>query len=158
MASGRFQAFFGDDWEDAFDSIRSAPGAIGNLIIGCVRQVRLVDGLAFAIVVGGWLWLIVGYGVTGDHRAGLVVLALLPTMAWLAAGIAGALVFEVGGIGVRVLGYWEAYLIILLFALFGVASLRVALSPKDRRVYRGQLSLPGSAAAEPDETPIKPLA
>jgi hypothetical protein len=137
MAAGRFQAFFGDDWDDAFDSIKSAPGAIGNLVVGCARQLRLVDGIAFALVVAGWLWLTFGYAVGGDHRVGLLVLALLPTLLWLAAGITGALIFEVGGIGVRILGYWEAYVLLLLFTLFGVASLRIALSPKDRRVYRG---------------------
>ena len=63
--------------------------------------------------------------------------ALLPTLAWFAAGITGALVFEISGLGPRVLGYWESYVIIALLALFGVVSLRLALNPRDLRVHRG---------------------
>jgi len=135
------QIFFGDDWEDALDSIKSAPGAIGNLLVGFVRQVRPVDGLALAIVLAGLGWLIAGFGIAGEHRTDVLLLALLPVVVWFAAGIAAGLIFEVGGIGIRTLGYWESYVLILLFAVFGVASLRVALSPKDRRVYRS--SSPG---------------
>ncbi len=137
MAAGRFQNFFGDDWEDALDSFKSTPGAIGNLVVGFGRQIRLVDGLAFALVIAGWLWLLVGYGLQGDHSTTLALLALLPSALWLGAGVVGGLIFEIGGIGGRILAYWESYVLILLFAVFGVASLRMALSPKDRRVYRG---------------------
>jgi hypothetical protein len=136
MAAGRIQGFFGDDWEEALDSLKSVPGAFGNIFIGGIRQVRLLDGLALALVVAGWLWLTFGYGVAGDHSALLLLLAILPTILWLAAGVIGGLVFEVGGIGVRALAYWEAYLLIGLFALFGVTSLRLALNPRDRRVFR----------------------
>lgn len=136
MNAGRIQAFFGDDWEDALDSLRSAPGALGNLIVGFARQARPVDAVAFAFVVAGFLWLGGGYGVAGEHRTDLLLLSLLPAVLWLAAGVAAGLIFEVGGIGLRTLGYWESYLLILLFAVFGVAGLRVALSPTDRRVYR----------------------
>ncbi len=135
--AGRIQEFFGDDWEDALDSLKSAPGAFGNLLIAALRQVRPLDGLAFAVVIAGWAWVVCGYGVAGDHRPAFLVLALLPTALWLAAGVIGGLVFEVGGIGVRSLAYWESYLLILLFAAFGVISLRLALNPRDRRVYRG---------------------
>jgi hypothetical protein len=136
MSTGRLQDFFGDDWEETLDSLKSAPGAFGNLLVGAARQFRLIDAAALALVLGGWLWLVAGYGVLGDHRAGLVALALLPTVLWLAAGIAGGLIFEIGGIGLRSLAYWEAYLLILLCAVFGVVSLRLALNPRDRRVYR----------------------
>jgi hypothetical protein len=74
--------------------------------------------------------------VAEDHRTGLLLLAALPTVAWLTAGVVGALVFEVGGIGVRVLGYWESYLLIGFLSLFGLVALRLALNPKDRLVYR----------------------
>jgi hypothetical protein len=140
VAAGRIQDFFGDDLEDALDSLKSAPGAFGNIVAAAARQVRLVDALAFSFVVAGWLWLVFGYGVASDHRAGLVALALLPSVLWLAAGGAGGLIFEIGGIGVRSLAYWESYLLILLFAVFGVVSLRLALNPRDRRVYRAPAS------------------
>jgi hypothetical protein len=137
MASRRLQDFFGDDFEDTIDSLKSAPGAFGNILVAAARQVRLVDVAAFTVVLAGWLWLILGYGVADDRRAGLVLLALLPTALWLVAGIIGGLIFEIGGIGLRSLAYWEAYLLIGLFAVFGVISLRLALNPKDRNVYRG---------------------
>jgi hypothetical protein len=132
----RLQVFFGDDWEETLDSLKSAPGAFGNLLVGAARQVRLIDAAAFSFVVAGWVWLVAGYGIAGDQRPGFLILAILPTVLWLLAGIAGGLTFEVGGIGWRSLGYWEAYLLILLFAVFGLISLRLALNPKDRRVYR----------------------
>ena len=136
MAAGRFRAFFSDDWDDALDSIKSAPGAMGNIFVAAVRQVRPVDVAALGLVLAGWLWLVFGFLVGEDHRLGLLILALLPTIAWFAAGIIGALVFEIGGIGPRVLGYWESYVLIAFFSLFGIISLRLALNPKDRRVYR----------------------
>ena len=136
MAAGRFGAFFGDDWDEAFDSIKSAPGAFGNIVVAASRQVRLVDIFALALVLAGWAWVILGFVVLEDHRTGLLALALLPTVLWLAAGIVGALVFEIGGIGPRVLGYWESYVLIGFFSLFGLISLRLALNPKDRLVYR----------------------
>ena len=136
MTAGRIQDFFGDDWEDTLDSLKSAPGAFGNVFIAVIRQVRLVDAAAFGLVLLGWAWLLVGYGIDGDHRAALVALSLVPTLLWLGAGITGGLFFEIGGIGVRALAYWESYLLIMLFACFGLISLRLALNPKDRHVYR----------------------
>lgn len=136
MAAGRLQDFFGDDWEDTLDSLKSAPGAFGNIVVAAARQVRIVDGAALALVIAGWTWVVAGYGIAGEHQVGLVLLSLAPSLLWLAAGAVGGLVFEIGGIGVRALGYWESYLLILLFAVFGVISLRLALNPKDRRVYR----------------------
>ena len=136
MAAGRFQAFFGDDWEDTFDSLMSAPGAFGNIVVAAARQVRPVDIAAFSLVLLGWAWLVAGFGIRDDHRVGPLLLALLPTALWLLAGVIGGLVFEIGGIGPRSLAYWESYFLILLFACFGVISLRLALNPRDRRVYR----------------------
>jgi hypothetical protein len=137
MALGpRLSGFFGDDFEGTLDSLLSVPGAFGNLLVGAARQVRLVDYFAFGLVLGGWLWIVFGFGIQGDHRLGLLGLALTPTLLWLAAGIVGGLVFEIEGIGARSLVYWESYLLILFFAAFGLISLRLALNPKDRRVYR----------------------
>jgi len=137
MIRDRLQEFFGDDWEETVDSLKSAPGAFGNIMLATVRQVRVVDALAFALVLVGWAWVVVGYGAASDRRIELLLLALLPSALWLAAGVIGGLVFEISGIGYRSLGYWEAYLLILLFAVFGVISLRLALNPQDRHVYRG---------------------
>src|SRR6266540_6688297 len=134
MTAGRIQDFFGDDWEDALDSIKSAPGAFGNIFIAAARQIRFVDVLALFLVLSGWAWLMVGYGFHGDHRIVLAVASVLPTVLWLVAGVIGGLVFEIGGIGVRSLAYWESYLLILLFACFGSISLRIALNPRDRYV------------------------
>ena len=136
MAAGRFGAFFGDDWEDALDSIKSAPGAFGNILVAAIRQVRPVDVVALGLVLAGWLWILFGFLLGEDHRSWLLVLSLLPMFGWLTAGVAGALIFEIGGIGPRVLSYWESYVLILFFSLFGLVSLRLALNPKDRRVYR----------------------
>jgi hypothetical protein len=136
MATGRIQDFFGDDLEEALDSLKSAPGAFGNLLVGAARQVRVIDAAAFALVVAGWAWLLFGYGIGGNHSTSLALLAVLPTALWLAAGTAGGLIFEIAGFGKRALAYWESYLLILLFAAFGLISLRLALNPKDRHVYR----------------------
>lgn len=133
---GRIQSFFGDDFFDTFDSLLSAPGAFGNIVVATARQVRPVDVAAFSLVVLGWLWLFVGVLILGNHGAGLISLAVLPTLLWLAAGIAGGLVFEIGGLGKHVLTYWESYVLIGLFAIFGTIGLRLALNPKDRHVYR----------------------
>ena len=131
------QNFFGDDWDEALDSIVSAPGALGGLMLSCLRQVRAVDAAAFAIVLAGWASLALaaalGYGIPWWHLA----LAALPTVLWLAAGITGVIIFEVGGLGYRSLTYWEAYVLILLFSVLGVLSLRMALSPESRLVHRG---------------------
>ncbi len=137
MALSRLQAFFGNDWEEALDSLKSTPGAFGNILVAAIRQVRLVDSIAISLILTGWLWLIFSYGFAGNHDLELLLLALLPTLLWLIAGVIGGLIFEVGGIGLRSLGYWEAYLLILPFAAFGAVTLRLALNPKDRRVYRG---------------------
>lgn len=145
MAAGqRLRDFFGDDLEDTLDSLLSAPGAFGNIVLAAARQVRPIDIVALGLVLTGWLWVIGGYGIAGNHSAPILLLALLPTFLWLAAGIAGGLVFEIGGIGLRVLGYWEAYVLILLFSFFGVVSLRLALNPKDRHIYRGGPTAPSS--------------
>lgn len=138
MAAGRhLGTFFGDDLEDTLDSLLSAPGAFGNIVLAAARQVRPIDVVAFGLVLTGWLWVIGGYAIAGNHSGQLLLLAILPTVLWLAAGIAGGLVFEIGGIGLRVLSYWESYVLILLFSIFGVVSLRLALNPKDRHIYRG---------------------
>jgi hypothetical protein len=136
MAAGRLGAFFGDDWDEAFDSIKSVPGAFGNIVVAASRQVRLIDVLALVLVASGWAWIVFGAVIGGDQRLGLLLLAVAPSIAWLAAGVVGALVFEIGGIGPRVLGYWESYVLIVFFSLFGLISLRLALNPKDRIVYR----------------------
>ena len=133
---------FGDDLEETLDSLKSAPGAFGNLVVGAARQVRAVDGIAFLVVLAGWLWVVFGFGFAGDHRPALLVLGLLPSVLWLTAGAVGGLIFEIGGIGPRSLVYWESYLLIVLFALFGSVSLRLALNPRDRRVYRAPASAP----------------
>jgi hypothetical protein len=153
MAAGRLQDFFGDDWEETFDSLKSAPGAFGNLLVGAARQVRLIDAVCFGLVVAGWAWIVLGYGVVEERRTLLLFLGLLPTVLWLTAGLVGGLVFEIGGIGLRALAYWEGYLLMLLFTLFGVISLRLALNPRDRRVYRGAVSAPTGAI---EKTPGDP--
>jgi hypothetical protein len=135
--AGGLQVFFGDDWDDALDSIKSAPGALGGVTLSFLRQLRPVDGIGFAGVLAGWLWLAAGFVAIGDHQLLTTVFALLPTLAWLAAGISVGLVFEISGLGPRVHGYWESYEIIALLALFGVVSLRLALNPRDLRVHRG---------------------
>jgi hypothetical protein len=134
MAAGRFQEFFGDDFEDALDSLKSVPGAFGNIFIAAVRQLRPVDIVAFALVFGGWAFLI--YGIIAGLDVGLLLLGLLPTALWLIAGIIGGIVFHVGGIGYRSLGYWESYVLILTFSFLGVLALRLALNPYDRRIHR----------------------
>jgi len=138
MTVRRLGAFFGEDWEDAFDSIKSVPGAFGNILIAAIRQFRLVDGLAFLVVLLGWAWLVFGAILGGDHRLGLLLLSMLPTALWLAAGATGAVIFEVGGIGPRVLSYWESYVLILAYSLLGLVSLRLALNPRDRHIVRPQ--------------------
>ncbi|HXH23458.1 MAG TPA: hypothetical protein VNN10_15675 [Dehalococcoidia bacterium] len=136
--AGGIQAFFGDDWEDAIDSLKSAPGALGGIMLSGLRQVRAVDVAAFGLVLAGWAWILGTYFDSGtDQQAWHVALGLLPLFLWLVAGAAGALIFEIGGLGPRTLAYWESYVLILVFALFGVVSLRVALSPDSRQVHRG---------------------
>jgi purine-cytosine permease-like protein len=135
--AGGFQIFFGDDWEDAVDSVKSAPGALGGLALTAMRQLRAVDIAAFGLVVAGWAWLAAGFPGVSEPGNLHLTLAVFPTVLWFGAGIVGGLIFEVSGLGYRVLAYWEAYVLILLFALFGVTSLRIALNPHGRRVYRG---------------------
>jgi hypothetical protein len=136
--AGRVQAFFGDDWDDALDSLKSAPGALGGLMLSCLRQVRAIDIAAFGLVVAGWVWIAATYVVDGiDQQSWHVALGILPTVLWLAAGITGVLIFEISGLGLRTLAYWEAYVFIVLFSVFGVLSLRVALSPHGAGVHRG---------------------
>jgi hypothetical protein len=134
--AGKVQRFFGDDWDDALDSIAAAPGALGGLMLSCLRQVRAVDAAAFAIVVAGWASLAAGAAL-GETQWWHFAVAVVPTILWLAAGIAGVVIFEVGGLGYRSLTYWEAYVLILLFSVLGVLSLRMALSPESRLVHRG---------------------
>jgi hypothetical protein len=140
MAAFRLQTLFGDDLEDTLDSLKSAPGAFGNILVAAVRQFRLVDGAAFALVLAGWAFF--AYGLVQDHSAGLLLVALLPTALWLASGIVGGVIFHVGGIGYRSLLFWESYALILIFCVFGVLALRLALNPYDRRIHRAATPAP----------------
>jgi hypothetical protein len=114
--------------------LKSAPGAFGNILVAAVRQLRPIDVAAFALVLAGWA--LFAYGLVAGHSLGLLLVSLLPMALWLAAGIAGGVIFHVGGIGYRSLGYWESYVLILTFSCFGVLALRVALNPYDRRIHR----------------------
>jgi hypothetical protein len=137
--AGKFQEFFGDD---AIDSLKSAPGALGGLLLGSLRQIRLTDFVAFALVLAGWAWIagdLLGLVSLGRWE---VLLALMPTLLWLTAGIAGVLIFEISGLGVRVLAFWEAYVLILVFALLGSVTLRIALGRDARRIHRGPPAAP----------------
>ena len=134
MAAFRFQEFFGDDFDDTLDSLKSAPGAFGNILVAAARQFRLVDAAAFALVLAGWAFF--AYGLIAGHSIGLLLVALLPTVLWLACGVAGGVIFHVGGIGYRSLRYWESYGLILIFSGFGLLALRLALNPHDRRIHR----------------------
>ena len=58
------------------------------------------------------------------------------------------LVFEISGLGVGVLAYWESYALMLVFGLFGVVSLRLALNPRGVRVYRGPVRAVGRVSVE----------
>jgi hypothetical protein len=138
----RLQDFFGDDFEDTFDSIKSVPGAFGNLVFAAVRQVKPLDLVAFSLVLAGWCWIIGGHYIAGQQVGALLLLSLLPTALWFVAGVTGGFIFHIGAIGKRSLAYWESYLLILLFGVFGVVSLRLALDPRDRRVYRATPSGP----------------
>jgi hypothetical protein len=135
MAGNRLQSFFGDDLEETWDSLRSVPGAFGNIIVAVVRQVRPIDAAAFSLVLAGLAWILFGYLVLGEHHTGLLLISVLPLALWLVAGIVGGFVFHIGAIGRSSLAYWESYMLIVFFALFGVISLRLALDPRDRRVY-----------------------
>jgi hypothetical protein len=136
MAVGRFQDFFGDDFEDALDSLKSAPGAFGNIVLAAIRQLKPVDVAAFALVLAGWAFF--AYGIVAGNSLWLLLLALLPTALWLIAGMVGGVIFHVGGIGYRSLGYWESYVLILTFSWLGVLALRLALNPYDRRIHRAE--------------------
>ena len=136
MAAGRFQDFFGDDFEDTLDSLKSVPGAFGNILVTAVRQLRFIDIAAFMLVVAGLV--LFGYSLATGQPTGLVLLGLLPLVLWFAAGIAGGVIYHVGGIGYRSLGYWESYVLILSFSWFGVLALRLALNPYDRRIHRAE--------------------
>jgi hypothetical protein len=135
MAAFRIQEIIlGDDFEDTLDSIKSAPGAVGNIIVAAIRQFRLVDAAVFALVLAGWATFV--YGVVTELAVEWLLLALVPTALWLACGIAGGVIFHVGGIGYGSLRYWESYVLILIFSGFGVLALRLALNPRDRRIHR----------------------
>ena len=135
MAGNRLQAFFGNDVEEAWDSLRSVPGAFGNIFVGVIRQVRPIDALALATVMAGLVWLAIGHIVLGERGLVLYVSGVLPLLLWLTAGTIGGLIFNLGAIGRGSLAYWESYVLLLLFAAFGVISLRLALDPRGRRVY-----------------------
>jgi hypothetical protein len=135
MAGNRLQAFFGDDLEETWDSLRSLPGAFGNIIVAVVRQVRPVDAAALAVVLAGLTWLVVGHVILGERNLSLYLVSVLPLALWLVAGVVGGFVFHIGAIGRGSLAYWESYMLIMFFAIFGVISLRLALDPRDRRVY-----------------------
>lgn len=141
MTGHRLQEFFGDDLEETWDSIRSVPGAFGNICIGTLRQVRLPDMIAFAIVLAGIAWLLVGHLVLGER--GFYALSITPLVLWFMAGVIGGIIFHVGVIGPRSLAYWESYALILLLGVFGVISLRLALDPRERRVYHSTPRNPG---------------
>jgi hypothetical protein len=136
VAAGKLQAFFGDDWEDTLEAFLSAPGALGNIVVGAARQVRLVDIVALVLMITGFVWLIYGFAVQGDHRLGFLLLALAPIAVWFVAGFIGGYLFVVGAIGFKALRFWESYLFIALFVTFGTVSLRLAVSPKDSDVVR----------------------
>ena len=140
MAGNRLQEFFGDNLEETWDSIRSVPGAFGNIVIATLRQVRPLEAAAFGLVVIGFAWAIIGYVILGEGGKGLLVVSLLPLAGWLIAGVVGGFVFHIGAIGRHSLAYWETYVLILLLAAFGVISLRLALDPRDRRVYHSSPS------------------
>lgn len=132
----KLQTFFGDDLEETFDSLLSAPGAFGNIIIGLIRQVRLIDGVVLAAMFAGWAWLIYSVVSGNNPSAPMIGLALLPTITWVVCGIIGGLIFEVAGVGWRSLAYWESYLLMVVFITGGVLSLRIAINPRDRRIVR----------------------
>jgi hypothetical protein len=136
MAGNRLQAFFGNDIEETWDSLLSVPGAFGNIVVAVMRQVRPVDAIAFAAVIAGLVWLIAGHVILGERHLGLYLISFLPLALWLAAGVVGGLVFHIGAIGRGSLAFWETYVLLLLFAAFGVISLRLAIDPRGRRVYR----------------------
>jgi hypothetical protein len=140
--AGGLRDFFGDDWENTLDSLKSAPGAIGGVMLSALRQLRPIDVVAFSFVVAGWAWIIASFVAPGiDQEAWHIWLGMLPTMLWIAAGVAGALIFEIGGLGVRTLAYWESYVLIFVFSIFGVLSLRVALGVNSRQIHRGPSGL-----------------
>jgi hypothetical protein len=136
MAGHRLQAFFGDDLEETFDSIKSAPGAFGNIGVAAFKQVRPIDLVALGLVIGGWAWFLGGYVIAEERDSVVLFLSVLPTFLWLVAGIVGGLVFHIGAIGYRSLGYWESYVLIGILSILGVISLRIALDPRGRNVYR----------------------
>lgn len=137
MAGQKLQTFFGDDLDETLDSLWSAPGAFGNIFVGVAKQFRLFDALVLALVFAGWSWLVFGFVLGDNDDLLLLILAVLPTLAWVICGFIGGLFFEISGVGWRTLGYWEAYLLMLVFISMGVISLRLALSPGDRIVHRG---------------------
>lgn len=136
MAGHRLQVFFGDDLEETFDSIKSAPGAFGNIAIAALKQVRPIDAVAFGLVVAGWVWFIAGFVIAEERDLATLLLSFLPTLLWLLAGVVGGLVFHIGAIGYRSLTYWESYVLIGILSVLGVISLRIALDPRGRNVYR----------------------
>jgi hypothetical protein len=140
MAGHRLQAFFGDDLEETFDSIMSAPGAFGNVGVAAFKQIRPIDVVALVLVVAGWAWLIGGYLIAEERQSVVLVLSVLPTVLWLVAGVIGGFVFHIGVIGYRSLGFWESYVLIGILSVLGVISLRIALDPRGRNVYRAAAS------------------
>ncbi len=137
MAGQKLKGMFGEEIEDTFDSLLSVPGAFGNIFVGIAKQIRLFDAAFLALIFAGWMWLLFGVVISDNDDTVLLLLAVLPTIAWVICGIVGGLIFEVGGVGWRSLALWESYLLMVVFITFGVISLRIAVNPKDRHIYRG---------------------
>lgn len=131
-----------DDIDETIGSLRSAPGAFGNILLGALRQIRPFDLAALCLVLAGWLWLAIAH-VRGDELdVMLKALALLPSALWFLCGIIGSTLFVTGGIGPRALRFWETYVLILIFAGMGVVSLRLVLDPRDHSIYRAPATSP----------------
>lgn len=143
-------ASFRDDLEATWDMVRSVPGAFGNVIWAALRQVNLLDIAAFSVVIAGLAWLVAGWLLFDRHGIGHVAVALTPLFLWLTAGIVAGFIFHIGAVGKQSLAYWEAYALILLFGVFGILSLRLALDPRDRRVFH--------TTVEALEPPVEPTA
>ena len=89
--AGGIQAFFGDGWADALDSLKSRRAALGGVMLSGLRQVRPLEALAFALVLAGRVVTTVTYFGSTDQRAWHIALGLC-CAARLAAGVAGALI------------------------------------------------------------------
>jgi hypothetical protein len=137
MRREKLIASLGDEVENTLDSLLAAPGAFGNILVGVASQVRLYDVAFLGLMVAGWAWVVAGYLINDNENSLLLALAVLPTLAWVVCGVIGGLIYEVGGVGWRSLAFWESYLLMLMFIAAGPVTLRLAVNPKDRRIYRG---------------------